>query len=138
MRLFRLKRYAMNISANFGSLRSVVSITSLVMEVIRHSSNVTVVEMRRGWPLRHPSPKNWPSSQDSNHCFLALFGEHQNLDFSFLNVEDLIRDGALDEYDLAPVTLQQSFALADLDKEFLRIENAFCSVWQRHQRMIAV
>jgi hypothetical protein len=35
----------------------------LVIEVITHSSIAVVVAMRNGWPLRQPSPKNWPGSK---------------------------------------------------------------------------
>src|SRR5258706_8073188 len=38
-------------------------IASLVIEVITHSSVAVVVAMRNGWPLRQPSPKNWPGSK---------------------------------------------------------------------------
>jgi hypothetical protein len=52
----------MNNSENFGSLLSAASIAALVMEVITQSSIAIVVEIRTGWPFRHPSPKNCPGS----------------------------------------------------------------------------
>ena len=48
MRLFRLNKFAMNSSENFGSSCMVAIIVALVMRVMRHSSIAVAVLTRSG------------------------------------------------------------------------------------------
>jgi hypothetical protein len=57
--------------------------------------------------------------EDSDHRFLALFGDNENLDPPLLNIENRICGFALRKHDLVLVKFQYGFALADLgEKEF--------------------
>ena len=57
--------------------------------------------------------------QDTDHGFLALFGDYENLDPPLLNIENRIRDISLRKNDFVVVKIQNGFALADLgEKEF--------------------
>jgi hypothetical protein len=57
--------------------------------------------------------------QDSDHGFLALFGNNENLDPSLLNIKNGIGGLSLRKDHLVPVKFQDDFALADLgEKEF--------------------
>ena len=63
--------------------------------------------------------KELSSFQDSDHCFLALFRDNENLDPSLLNIENCIRDVSLRKNGLVLVKFQNGFALADFgEKEF--------------------
>ena len=48
------------------------------------------VERRRGWPVRHPSPKEIVRSMECDHGFLALLGNDGDLDLAVLDVKDSI------------------------------------------------
>ena len=52
--------------------------------------------------------------QDSDHGFLALFGDNEDLDPSLLNIKNRVRGLSLRENDLVLVEIQYRFALTDL------------------------
>jgi uncharacterized protein YdcH (DUF465 family) len=52
--------------------------------------------------------------QNPDHRFLALFGEHENLDPSLLNIENRVCDASLRKNDLVLLKFQYGFPLADL------------------------
>ena len=67
--------------------------------------------------------------QDSDHGFLALFGENENLDPSLLNIEDRVCGVSLRKNDLVLVEVQYGFALADLGEKEFWIKQAFRRFW---------
>ena len=60
--------------------------------------------------------------QNSDHGFLALLGDNENLDPSLLNIENGICGVSLLKNDLVPVKFQDGFALADLGEKDLWIK----------------
>jgi hypothetical protein len=60
--------------------------------------------------------------QDSDHRFLALFGDNENLDPSLLNIENRICGVSLRKHDLVLGKFQYGFALTDLGEKELWIK----------------
>ena len=63
--------------------------------MIVESSMAVAVAMRRGCPARHPFAAEIAGSEDCNDRFFPLLGKHDNLHFTFLDVENRIRRLAL-------------------------------------------
>ena len=67
---------------------------------------------------------------DSDHGFLALLGDDENLDPSLLDIENSIRGVALRETRPAFLSnFNMVFALADLGEKEFWIKQAFRSFW---------
>lgn len=74
-------------------------------------------------------PEELSGLHDSDHCFLALLGDDENLDLSLLDIEDGIRGVALRKYHLALVEFQYGLAVADLGERVLWIKRGFRRFW---------
>ena len=66
---------------------------------------------------------------DSDHGFLALLGDNENLDPSLLDIENSIRGVALRKNDRVLVKFQYGCALADLGEKEVWIKQAFRRFW---------
>ena len=66
---------------------------------------------------------------DSDHRFLALLGDDENLDLPLLDIENGIGGVALRKHDLALVEFQYGLAVADLGEKDFWIKCAFRRFW---------
>ena len=78
-RMVRAKRCEMNISENAGSSWRTRIMAAFSSRMISHSVIAAAVAMRRGCPVRHPSPQNSSGPQDCDDGFLALLGNNGEL-----------------------------------------------------------
>src|ERR1039458_2598643 len=67
-----------------------------------------------------------PGLENPDNRFLALLGQHYNLDATFLDVEDLVRRLSLLEHGFVLVEGRHGLSLADLRKEGLRVKFIRC------------
>jgi hypothetical protein len=65
--------------------------------MISHFVIATAVAMRRGCPVRHPSPQNSSDPRTATTAFLALLGDNGDFDLALLDIENCIRRTALRE-----------------------------------------
>ena len=86
------------------------------------STIALAVARRKGWPIRQPSPKNSPGTEDGDHGFLALLGLDHDLDPAFLDVEDRVRRAALREDDGILGVLGDRATVIHGGEKHLRIE----------------
>jgi len=65
-----------------------------------------------------------PGPENSDHRFLALLGQHDNLEPAFLNVENRVGDVALRKHVLILAKFQYRLARADLGEKDLSVKRA--------------
>src|SRR5690348_13395991 len=76
----------------------------------------------QGMAVEASFTKELSGFQDSDHGFLALLGDNENLDRSLLNIENCIRDVALRKHDLVLVKFRYGLAVADLGEKLLWVK----------------
>jgi hypothetical protein len=111
----------MNNSEKFGSARSIRTMVVLSTRVTMESSKALAVEMRRGRPVREPSPMKSPALERDD-CFLTLGRHDRDFDPAFSNVEDGIGGVTLVEYDLTLPVPGDGDAAIRFGEKCLRIE----------------
>ena len=122
-----LNRYDMNNSENSGSLWSVAIMEALAMRVIRHSSIAMGCCNAQPMAIQTSFGKKVTGPQNGDHGFLALFGNHGELQSAFLDGENGSPDVALRENNLilsiivngSPANLPSRETLWDRTEAFL-------------------
>ena len=76
--------------------------------------------------------------QNADHGFLALLGYDNNLDPTFLNIEDRICHVALRKDDLILAKFKNALPFAHLGEKLLRIKYLIGLVWHARFRLRAV
>jgi hypothetical protein len=97
-----------------------------------HSVIAMTVDMRRGWPARHPSPQNSSAPRIATTASFPWSETNGDLDLAFLDVEYGIRWIALREDDLTLAIFGYGSFLANFGEEGFRIERWSSS--GRHSR----
>jgi hypothetical protein len=80
------------------------------------------VARRSGWPIRQPSPKNSPGSQDGNHRLLGLLGGDDDFYLALVDVEHRVGRTGLPEDDRFPGVVGDGATAIDGGEEGLGIE----------------
>ena len=119
----------MNNSENFGSLLSAASIADFAMEVITHCFHRHCCRNSQGMAIQATFAEELSGLHDSDHRFLALLGDDENLDLPLLDIENSICGVALRKHDLVLVEFQYGLAVADLGEKEFWIKCVFRRFW---------